>query len=230
MMKYSGVTFLAPLDWVEGGCPPFRATVDRMLWHIHTHILLSRMLSLRLKVNLEKLEPRIGHRLDLPRFTRIPVQGKIGFLCSVSGSHVLHVLLPSFFFLHYWHFNGYRFEKSLECEAWFLKCHRSVLSFFCCCCCCFCVSVSAKITTSRLWRGSTDLQRNTELLMFFCICFIVCLHKSCDYISIGEITNMNHKCVSLSKLSFGYQFFLSPYKDPSCPLRVDQFEASTSLH
>ena len=53
MMKYSGVTFLAPLDWVEGGCPPFRATVDRMLWHIHTHILLSRMLSLRLKVNLE---------------------------------------------------------------------------------------------------------------------------------------------------------------------------------
>ena len=133
MMKYSGVTFLAPLDWVEGGCPPFRATVDRMLWHIHIHILLSRMLSLRLKVNLEKLEPRIGHRLDLPRFTRIPVQGKIGFLCSVSGSHVLHVLLPSlffFFFLYYWHFNGYRFEKSLECEAWFLKCHRSVLSFF----------------------------------------------------------------------------------------------------
>ena len=67
--------------------------------------------------------------------------------------------------------------------------------------------VSAKITTSRLWRGSADLQRNTELLMFFCICFIVCLHKSCDYISIGEITNMNHKCISLSKLSFGYQFF-----------------------
>ena len=57
------------------------------------------MLSLRLKVNLEKLEPRIGHRLDLPRFTRITVQGKIGFLCSVSGSHVLHVLLPSFFLL-----------------------------------------------------------------------------------------------------------------------------------
>ena len=68
-------------------------------------------------------------------------------------------------------------------------------------------NVSAKITTSRLWRGSADLQRNTELLMFFCICFIVCLHKSCDYISIGEITNMNHKCISLSKLSFGYQFF-----------------------
>ena len=143
MMKYSGVTFLAPLDWVEGGCPPFRATVDRMLWHIHINILLSRMLSLRLKVNLEKLEPRIGHRLDLPRFTRIPVQGKIGFLCSVSGSHVLHVLLPSFFFfflfalltlqwIQIWEILGMWgliFEGSPQC-----------FEFFCCCCCCFCVN------------------------------------------------------------------------------------------
>ena len=53
--------------------------------------------------------------------------------CAVWVVHTSYMycyhLFSSFFFLHYWHFNGYRFEKSLECEAWFLKCHRSVLSF-----------------------------------------------------------------------------------------------------
>ena len=142
MMKYSGVTFLAPLDWVEGGCPPFRATVDRMLWHIHIHILLSRMLSLRLKVNLEKLEPRIGHRLDLPRFTRIPVQGKIGFLCSVSGSHVLHVLLPSLFFFFLFVLLTLQWKQIWEILGmWGLifEVSPQCFEFFFCYCCCFCV-------------------------------------------------------------------------------------------
>ena len=67
--------------------------------------------------------------------------------------------------------------------------------------------VSAKITTSRLWRGSADLQRNTELLMFFCICFIVCLHKSCDYISIGEITNIESQMYFTFKTLFWVSVF-----------------------
>ena len=69
------------------------------------------------------------------------------------------------------------------------------------------MAMSPRKLQRHVYIYSADLQRNTELLMFFRICCIVCLHKSCDYISIGEITNMNHKCISLSKLSFGYQFF-----------------------